>query len=261
MLGRAWSDTKILDLQHRLGMPLPHVMGHLEALFKGAYEHVPASGRLTSQDMQYLETWAMWAGDPGKFAAALVQAGLIVQNKRGCVLAHFKTSVPDFVRKRWARKHLAKARRRPPVRTTADNGAYQDKTRTDKKGEEEKDQDMPSTGAAAAASAPPASQAAAPLLVRPNGPKDQNGKDSSSVQGVCLALVERLRQALAQEPRVPALMLLVASGMNGVVARDLARKHAPDRVRQAAVYASRSARQNPAGLMRSILENPDWKLT
>jgi hypothetical protein len=156
---------------------------------------------------------------------------------------------------------LAKARRRPPVRTTADNGAYQDKTRTDKKGEEEKDQDMPSTGAAAAASAPPASQAAAPLLVRPNGPKDQNGKDSSSVQGVCLALVERLRQALAQEPRVPALMLLVASGMNGVVARDLARKHAPDRVRQAAVYASRSARQNPAGLMRSILENPDWKLT
>ena len=76
----------------------------------------------------------------------------------------------------------------------------------------------------------------------------------------CLAFVERLRKVLHEDPPAPAFILLVASGMNGLVARELSQIYPLQMVRAAAVYASRKANANPAGLIRRALEHPEWNL-
>jgi len=268
MLMRMWTDTQTLDLQARLSMPLAHVMGHLEALYNRAYEHLPKSGRLKTRDLLFLETWAMWEGKRGLFVNALVKASIILQNKRGNYLALFSANAPDFVRKRWARKQLRLDFGNDPYPKPADNGGQRRPQRKDKDTTDKPRKEMPGTGKPTTAKPDAAPQCSGndtqPATAKPVvviGQKDQNGKDLTSSQGVCLVFVERLRKALAEVPPCPSLMLLMASGMKGLVARDLAKAHPAPRVREAAVYASRNADQNPAGLIRSILANPDWILT
>ena len=74
MLIKAWKDPRILQLAKLLKMPLPHVMGHLEAMLLICYDHVPESGIFEKDVYNCLESWAMWEGPPGHFARSLAEA-------------------------------------------------------------------------------------------------------------------------------------------------------------------------------------------
>ena len=324
MLTKYWSDAGVLELQKRLGLCLPHVIGHLEAFLKCAFENLPRSGRLSNKHIAHVETWAQWCGGKGKLRIAMVRAGILVKAKRCYLVRDFSIQAPEYVRKRWFRKHLQSQKASDAVPTCTDNGglqsteqnrptqpcptmpsrdkASQAKESRDKKRAEQARQDKASPeqtnqGAPAQrpAMVPPPSPAGAPSLPAQDARKLPAQTDSAA-QGArvacsglagkavkevsgekevppvapqapdplpesydkCTDAGQRLRLALSRQPPEHPFMVLVASGMDALVARDLTHTHKPERIRQVAVYAAKHSSRNPAGLIRKCLENPDW---
>ena len=242
MLNRMLTNGRVQRLARGLKEPVPHVVGHLEFLLKTAYDHVPKSGKLKPPDLEAVESWACWDGKPGLFLAQLLKSNLIVQNKRGHFFGEFWKEPPHYVRMRWQRKDLEQRAGENPCSQRA-HTVLPEQSRTDESRTEQSRADKRSEEARATDVA--------------------GGKETSCASGPladCPAQAERLVKLLAQEPPAPPLFLLVGAGMDGAVARNLCSAHPPERIRQAAIYAARKSKRNPAGLIRKFLENPSWKL-
>jgi len=275
MLGRAWHDDKVLALQRYLKMPLPHVIGHLEAFWNAAYDNVPRTGALNKRQRECVEAWAMWEGKPGKFYKGLVHSGLLTLGKRCAFIPKFDSNVPDYVRKRWISKDLrhktmlGKVRKLPEVsgQTGQDKRGVeqteQEQTRGELNGLDQAGQEQ-TAGEAPESDPKGHSPDSAPAVAPPVAAETAdgaNGQVASNHQLVCSVMLERLRKALAQSPPVPVLFLLHAAGMNAIVAKELCAKFKHARIRLAAHYASRQTTSNVAGLLRSAIEHEGWDLT
>jgi hypothetical protein len=221
MLARAWSDCRVLELQSKLRLCLPHVIGHLEAFMKSAFDNLPPTGRINKQQMNHLETWAMWCGKRGLLRKAMLETGLIAKRRRCFFVADFSTSVPEYVRKRWNRQDLQSQASMGFVRTSPDISAPQDKPRTGKRGKVEKSLAVPSqvvqgaarqdgdaqrqeektNGAPASDVVPPrmAAPAGAPSVESLHGKKEAVEKQDSSIStfAVCSEPAARLVKAVS----------------------------------------------------------------
>ena len=251
MLNRMLCNGRVYALAGALKLCLPQVIGHLEFLLKNAYDQVPKSGKLNAQQLAAVEQWAAWDGEQGVFLQQLLKSSLLVQNKRGIFFGEFWKEAPGYVHKRWLRKGLRR-------KTCPDNGvrcpdnvrpeqSRAEQSRAEKRREEKSR----------------AEQSRAEQTREEKSPKDvvvARKTDCAPVPGAaCSAQAAKLMQLLAEEPHVPGLMLLVAAGMQSQVAKTLCAANNPARVRQAVVYACKRTKRNAAGLIRQILENPDWK--
>ncbi len=109
------SNPKFLRLCHLLQMPRPHVLGHLEFLWRGPYE----SGNPMIGDAVDVELAAEWSGERGILFRALMsaggqdRAGFIepVDGKTDCYQIHdLWDHAPDYVRKRREREREREAK-------------------------------------------------------------------------------------------------------------------------------------------------------
>jgi hypothetical protein len=64
-----YDHPKFMRLVHELGMPAPHVLGHLEYLWRVGY----SSGNPVVGDSVDVELAAMWTGEPGQLTKVLTQ--------------------------------------------------------------------------------------------------------------------------------------------------------------------------------------------
>ena len=236
MLNRMLCNGRVYALAGALKLCLPQVIGHLEFLLKNAYDQVPKSGKLNGQQLAAVELWAAWDGEQGVFLQQLLKSNLLVQNKRGIFFGEFWKEAPGYVHKRWLRKGLRRNARPDNGVRCPDNvlpeQSRAEQSRADKRREEKSAKDV--------------------VVARKT--------DCAPVPGAaCSAQAAKLMQLLAEEPHVPGLMLLVAAGMESQVAKTLCAANNPARIRQAVVYACKRTKRNAAGLIRQILENPDWK--
>lgn len=68
------NHPKTRRLARALGVPVPHVIGHLHCLWYWALEYAP-DGDLEDFDSEDLADAAGWEGDPGQFIEALLECG------------------------------------------------------------------------------------------------------------------------------------------------------------------------------------------
>ena len=95
-----------------LKMPRPHVLGHLEFLWRVGY----ASGNPVIGDSLDVEIAAEWTGDVGALTKALLEVKLIDESKHGKLL-RFKIhdlhdNAPDYVQARYRMNNWRKSRKR-----------------------------------------------------------------------------------------------------------------------------------------------------
>ena len=62
-------SRRVWAMRRALGIPVPHVVGYLTCLGGEIAQHAP-DGNVADVEDELLETWAMWDGAPGAFAAA-----------------------------------------------------------------------------------------------------------------------------------------------------------------------------------------------
>lgn len=97
---------KFRRLVAALGLPVPHVLGHLELVWFAAYE----DGEPEIGDAVDVELAAQWGGDPGAFAAAMVSCGGksgdgFLEEEDGIYRVHdLYDHAPEYVRKRRMRE-------------------------------------------------------------------------------------------------------------------------------------------------------------
>ena len=91
-----FSHRKFLRLSAILGMPKPHVLGHLEYLWQSAYQAASAA----VGDAIDVELAAEWNGKPGEFAAALLSVGFIEEEDGVLIVHDFWTHCPRYVKQR-----------------------------------------------------------------------------------------------------------------------------------------------------------------
>lgn len=112
-------------------MPAPHVLGHLEFLWRVGY----SLGSPLIGDSTDVEIAAEWTGRPNALTQALLQTTLIDEIDDGQYEIHdLLENAPDYVRKRFNRRHVR--RTADSDRRTADSGGQvrptdQDSTRQD----------------------------------------------------------------------------------------------------------------------------------
>ena len=88
---------KFRRLVFLLGMPAPHILGHLEFVWQAAYE----SGDERIGDRVDLELAAEWPGEKGAFAQASIDAGFFDEDEHGVVTVHdLWDHAPDYVERR-----------------------------------------------------------------------------------------------------------------------------------------------------------------
>lgn len=141
-------SMKFKALVRTLGIPAPHVLGHLEFMWKPAYE----SGNPTFRSHEMIELAAEWSGEPGVFAKAVCDPAhnFVDARKNDQFEIHdFYEHAPDYVKKRIEREKQRKRNvvKRRSVKTysggqnppTADNGGKSppDETRRDEANEAE----------------------------------------------------------------------------------------------------------------------------
>lgn len=94
-----YTHPKFRRLCYELRMPEPHVLGHLEFMWRVAYE----SGQATMGDAVDVELAAQWHGEPGVFAAALVKVRLLDEADDGTLVVHdLDHHAPEYVSGRMA---------------------------------------------------------------------------------------------------------------------------------------------------------------
>ncbi len=107
-----FDHPKFHRLVHLLGLPEPHVLGHLEYLWRVGY----SSGNPVIGDALDVEIAAKWTGDRGKFCEALVGVRLIDAVENGQFQIHdLHENAPAYVKSRERmerfRKRLRRSRR------------------------------------------------------------------------------------------------------------------------------------------------------
>lgn len=102
-----YTHRKFKRLSVLLGMPEPHILGHLEYLWRRAYE----SGDPVIGDALDVEIAAGGAGERGKFTSALVEcgapvgSGFVEVDDRGVYSIHdLWDHAPDYVKRRFDRE-------------------------------------------------------------------------------------------------------------------------------------------------------------
>lgn len=141
-------SMKFKALVRTLGIPAPHVMGHLEFMWRPAYD----SGSPIYRSTEMIELAAEWIGEPGIFAKAVCDPAhnFIDARKDGQFEIHdFYEHAPDYVKKKIEREKQRKKNtvKRRSQKTysggqnlpTADNGgkSLPDETRRDETNEDE----------------------------------------------------------------------------------------------------------------------------
>jgi hypothetical protein len=92
-----FDHPKFQRLCYLLRMPRPHVLGHLEFIWKTGY----ASGSEILGDDIAVEVFAEWAGERGALVKALLEVGFIDRGAGGLLEIHdLFDHAPDFVRAR-----------------------------------------------------------------------------------------------------------------------------------------------------------------
>lgn len=112
----AYSDTvrllKFLRLRDRLGLPTPHLLGHLELVWQ--YCHAFSQDRLgVLFQPPEVERVAEWEGEPGALVTAMLETGWLDPQGEHVAVHDWYAHAPEFAKKR--------IRRRDGDRTTADN--------------------------------------------------------------------------------------------------------------------------------------------
>lgn len=119
-----FTSIKLVKLTRRLGIPRPHVIGHLECLTHYVSHH-HATGDISSLTDEDIELAAEWNGEPGAFVDAAVTERFIDRDEAGTRIHDWQEWCPEFVKKRIKRMggqqkpETAGGDSRPP---TADNG-------------------------------------------------------------------------------------------------------------------------------------------
>lgn len=127
------NDQKFQLLVSDLGMPVAHVLGHLEMMWQAAY----SSCSPVLRSRAAIEITAGWVGEKGVFAEAVLDPlhNFVDAREDGQFLIHdFWEHAPDYVKKRQQRadeRKLKLVKRRAKKtysggqrRTTADNGGF-----------------------------------------------------------------------------------------------------------------------------------------
>lgn len=92
-----FDHPKYLRLIKLLNKPAPHVLGHLEYLWKTGY----ASGNPVIGDAHMVEACALWDGEDGRLASALVSVRLIDEVEPGVYQIHdLHDHAPTYVARR-----------------------------------------------------------------------------------------------------------------------------------------------------------------
>jgi len=271
MMNRMLGNGRVYRMARLLKEPLPHIIGHLEFLLKNAYEHLPKSGRLSRDDLLAIEEWALWDGKEGAFRKQLLASNLIFARKNGTFFAEFWKEAPKFVQNRWRRKELGANlfrelmpkwgisdapvghHRGPRAEQSRAEQSRADKRREEKSRAEQSGADKPRAEQSRADK--PREEKSAKDVVVPR--KTDRAPD---LLAACSAQTAQLVRLLAEKPDVPPRILLAGAGMDGAVAINLCATNDAHRIRQVVVHAVRKSSRNPAGLIRKMLENPDWKV-
>jgi hypothetical protein len=141
-----WTNPKTIKVAKALGIPEPHLVGHLERMWHTAYEHHLPDGDIPYDDV---ESAARWAGKDGAFVDALTGNFLEDLDKFRRIHNLYKHA-PDYIKKRI--KRMMGPTWQPPAdngaerRTTADSGRLRkgkERNETECEGTEE----TPSRGA------------------------------------------------------------------------------------------------------------------
>lgn len=104
-----FDHPKFLRLVYLLQMPEPHVLGHLEYLWKVGY----ASGNPVVGDETDVEIAAKWSGERGVLATALLQVGLVDRLEDGRLQIHdLLENAPDYVHARFRMNEFRKRKRK-----------------------------------------------------------------------------------------------------------------------------------------------------
>lgn len=112
---------KFLRLVHILGMPEPHVLGHLEYLWRSGYQ----TGNAYVGDSKDVELAAKWHGEEGQFFTALTakEVNLLDMNQDGTYSIHdLYDHAPEYAKKRMRRKGFGQKPKTARRRKTADTG-------------------------------------------------------------------------------------------------------------------------------------------
>lgn len=84
---RLFTNRKFLRLVYLLGLPAPHVLGHLEFLWRAAH----TAGDPVLGDETDVEVAAQWGGVRGALTTALVEVGFLSRVGQG------RFAVCDFI--------------------------------------------------------------------------------------------------------------------------------------------------------------------
>jgi len=99
---------KFLRLVHLLGMPAPHVLGHLEFLWSVGYQ----CGNPKIGDQIDVELAAGWTGEKCVLCAALRAVGFLDQVGDVFFIHDLHENAPEYVKRRWRREKERKKRQR-----------------------------------------------------------------------------------------------------------------------------------------------------
>lgn len=93
-----YEHPKFMRLCHLLKMPRPHVLGHLEFMWRVGY----VSGNPELGDAVNVEIAAEWTGEPGALVAALMDKHVRMIDRRGKIyfIHDLHENAPDYVRAR-----------------------------------------------------------------------------------------------------------------------------------------------------------------
>ena len=107
-----FEHIKLRKLVRRLGMPRPHVVGHLECLTHYVSHHHP-TGDITGLADEDIELAAEWEGEPGAFVAAAIAERFVDRDEEGTRIHDWMDWAPDWVKKRVRRAAAASRTERP----------------------------------------------------------------------------------------------------------------------------------------------------
>lgn len=96
---------KFLRLVRLLGEPAPHVLGYLQFMWRRAYQ----MGNPFLGDALDVEAAAIYGGEPGKFAAACLDAGFLDQTDGGFLVHDLYQHAPEWAKKRLQRNGFGPA--------------------------------------------------------------------------------------------------------------------------------------------------------
>jgi len=259
-----WTHRKTLLLADALDLNETHAAAHILRLWTWALDNAP-HGRLTGMTARVLARGADWAGDPGSFLEALVEAGWIDREGSELCLHDWDAYVGKLTQRREANAERMRQARTAPKAEAADAGARaEDEEALPAEMAEPRAPHVRSTGSARAGAAPRDRDARVELpdltvpdltVPDPTGPdltgpyrtgpgtaagppaaRERRFEDASSASGALLDVEARGPDGTGEPARDTAAALRAAfarrgvplprlKGREAIAARELARQH------------------------------------